>query len=370
VVVERLDRVDLPGSALSVVPAGVSFLAPEEAVLEAMLAGWVAQQRSRLLVASTVEQRVLVVRRFVAFSSDYPWQWSPGDVEEWTTSLVSQGLAHSTIRNYQQAVQLFCGYLTDRRYGWDEVCEQRFGTHPVQVCHEWNMAVHRSEVEARPGNRPLSREELQGFFDYCDDRVGAVHTGGRKGWLAAFRDAALFKTIYGWGLRRREAAMLELADLSGNAHAPEFGRYGAVSVRYGKAMRGSPPRRRTVLTTMGWAAEALAEWVEQIRPDYGPVGPALWPTERGGRISTDHINLRFAAYRDALGLPAELGPHCLRHSYISHLLEDGFDHLFVQEQAGHSWGATTAVYTTIGSDYKNRALRRALDRAFTCPAGQ
>jgi integrase len=88
------------------------------------------------------------------------------------------------------------------------------------------MAVHRSEVEARPGNRPLSREELQGFFDYCDDRVGAVHTGGRKGWLAAFRDAALFKTIYGWGLRRREAAMLELADLSGNAHAPEFGRCG------------------------------------------------------------------------------------------------------------------------------------------------
>lgn len=66
-------------------------------------------------------------------------------------------------------------------------------------------------------------------------------------------------------------------------HAPEFGRYGAVSVRYGKAMRGSPPRRRTVLTTMGWAAEALAEWVEQIRRDYGPVGPALWPTERGAR---------------------------------------------------------------------------------------
>ena len=41
-VVERLDRVDLPGSAMSVVPAGVSFLAPEEAVLEAMLAGWFA----------------------------------------------------------------------------------------------------------------------------------------------------------------------------------------------------------------------------------------------------------------------------------------------------------------------------------------
>ena len=55
--------------------------------------------------------------------------------------------------------------------------------------------------------------------------------------------------------------------------------------------------------------------------------------------------------------------------YITHLLEDGFDHLFVQRPGGHSWGSTTAVYTTIGSDYKNRALRRALDRAFTDPAG-
>jgi len=367
VVVARLDRVKLPGSALSVVPPGVSFLAPEEAVLEAMLTGWVAQQRSRLLVVSTVEQRVLVVRRFVAFSNDYPWRWSPGDVEEWTTSLVGQGLAHSTIRNYQQSVQLFCGYLTDRRYGWDELCEQRFGTYPVQVFHEWNTAAHRAEVEARPENRPLSRDELQAFFDYCDDRVGSVHNAGRKGWFSAFRDATLFKTIYGWGPRRREAAMLEIADLSSNAHAPEFGRYGVVSVRYGKALKGSAPRRRTVLTTMGWAAEALAEWVDQIRPECGSAGSTLWPTERGARISTDHINHRFAAYRDALGFPAELGPHCLRHSYVSHLLEDGFEHLFVQQQAGHSWGSTTALYTTVGSDYKNRALRQALDRAFTDP---
>ena len=89
--VERLHLVELPGSAMSLVPAGVSFLAPEEAVLEAMLKGWVAQQRSRLLVSTTVEQRVLLVRRLVSFSNDYPWRWSSGDVEEWTTSLVSKG---------------------------------------------------------------------------------------------------------------------------------------------------------------------------------------------------------------------------------------------------------------------------------------
>jgi len=46
-------------------------------------------------------------------------------------------------------------------------------------------------------------------------------------------------------------------------------------------------------------------------------------------------------------------------------IEDGFDHLFVQQQAGHAWGSTTAIYTSVGADYKNAALRRALDRAFT-----
>jgi integrase/recombinase XerC len=365
---ERLARVAVPGSAEAVLATGVAFLAPEEAVLEAMLAGWVAQQTSRLLALRTIEQRVLLVRRLVRFSNDYPWRWTPGEVEEWTTSLVGSGLTHSTVRNYQLAVRMFCDYVADSRYGWGEVCEQRFATHPVQVFHEWNTGAHRDQTEARPGNRPLSRMELQTFFDYCDEHVAQVARRGRKGWLAAFRDAVLFKTVYAFGLRRREAAMLDVADLSANPHAPQFGRYGALAVRYGKAMKGSPPRRRTVLTTMGWSAQTLAEWVEEIRPSYQSVSTTLWPTERGAAISTAGLNTRFAAYRRACGLPEELGPHCLRHSYISHLIEDGFDHLFVQQQAGHSWGSTTAVYTTVGSDYKNDALRRALSRAFTHPA--
>ena len=88
--------------------------------------------------------------------------------------------------------------------------------------------------------------------------------------------------------------------------------------------------------------------------------PAVWLTERGGRISPRHIDDRFALYRDRAGLPAELSVHCLRHSYVSHLIEDGVDPLFVQQQVGHSWASTTAVYTTVGADAKNRMLRHAL----------
>ncbi len=79
-------------------------------------------------------------------------------------------------------------------------------------------------------------------------------------------------------------------------------------------------------------------------------------------VGCEQLNDRFAGLRDKLGLPAELGPHCLRHSYVTHLLEDGWDPLFVQQQVGHAWASTTAIYTGVSSDFKNRMLRRSLDR--------
>lgn len=138
-----------------------------------------------------------------------------------------------------------------------------------------------------------------------------------------------------------------------NPKFAQFGAYGVLRVRYGKSSRGTPPRQRTVLTVMAWAAKAVAEWVEEIRPAYG-TGAArmLWPTERAGRVSPAAIDARFAEYRDALGMEAALSPHCLRQSYISHLLEDGYDQLFVQQQVGHVWASTLATYTRVGSTCK------------------
>jgi site-specific recombinase XerD len=159
--------------------------------------------------------------------------------------------------------------------------------------------------------------------------------------------------------------MLDVGDFAVNPAAPELGGLGICHVRFGKAMRGSPPRRRAVATVMPWTAEALAQYIEVVRPGYEAGGhPALWLTERGGRISLRQIDDRFAAWRASAGLPGELSVHCLRHSYISHLIEDGADPLFVQQQAGHSWASTTAVYTTVGQDARNRMLRSALARAF------
>jgi hypothetical protein len=78
-----------------------------------------------------------------------------------------------------------------------------------------------------------------------------------------------------------------------------------LAVRWGKASKGGPPWRRSVCTVMPWAADVVAEYLADIRPRYGQDDhPALWLTERGGRISMSHINERFiAAAADALTDP-------------------------------------------------------------------
>ncbi|MFD1503076.1 hypothetical protein ACFSIL_42360, partial [Streptosporangium lutulentum] len=104
--------------------------------------------------------------------------------DEWFGDLRAvRGCAHSTLRSYQDALRSFCRYVIDPAYDWSAVCEQRFGTHPIQVVHEWNTAAHVQESEAQPEKRAFTIDELQDFFDYADDQVTKARERGRKGWL-------------------------------------------------------------------------------------------------------------------------------------------------------------------------------------------
>ena len=366
-----MGRDGLAGAAHLELVSGVARLRPEDAMFEAMLSGWRAQQAARGLREDTVAPRERLVRRFGEFAGEYPWQWSPGHMDEWSLHLTAEEhLAPSTIRSYQCTLRQFTEFLVDARYGWTAACEEEFGPgkHPVAICHERNTIAHLNDYEGDPEARPFTREEMQKFLDYADEQVERAVNGRRKGALAAYRDATLFKVMYGWGLRRTETSTLDLADWGRNPAAPEFGRYGMLNVRYGKAKKGQPPRRRNVASVMGWAVEAVADYVENVRPRFGCGDhPALWVTERGGRVKPSEINARFVAYRDALGLPKALTPHSTRHAYVSHLTEDGVDRRFIQVNVGHEADSSTAVYTHVSSDFMNTALRRALAPALGQP---
>lgn len=256
-------------SAHSVLADGVALLRPEDQVLAAMLTGWERQMLARNLSAATIRNRQAQVRAFVAHANEYPWTWMIGHADDWFADLRSvKGCALSTIRGYQVSVRGFCEYVTDPAYEWPKVCHERFGAVPCQVINEVNAAVHVADHEGRPTRRAFTRAELQALFDHIDATARTRPSRGVKGWVSVFRDAVIFKTAYGYGTRRNETRMLDVLDFGANAHAREFGDYGLVQVRYGKAQRGSPPKRRSVLTVWPWTAEVLQQWVQEVRPRF------------------------------------------------------------------------------------------------------
>ncbi len=258
---------------------------------------------------------------------------------------------------------MFSDYLRDPRYEWVGLCQNQFGVTPDQVFHEDNSIVHTTEYEGDPSRRPLTYDEVQVLFDAADDRVDQIRARRRKGAVPAMRDAALLKFCYAYGLRRREVAMCDAVDLRRNPAFPRFENYGAVTVRHGKASRGGPRKRRTVLTVpeMSWIVEVLEHYTADVRPQLSNGHEAaLWVTERGTRISTRATGNVFAEIRDVAGLDPSLNLHSLRHSYVTHLIEFDYPERFVQEQVGHSFSSTTAVYIGVTNEYRNRLLSRSI----------
>jgi site-specific recombinase XerD len=82
------------------------------------------------------------------------------------------------------------------------------------------------------------------------------------------------------------------------------------------------------------------------------------------------MDKRFAWLRDQAGLPEDLSLHCLRHSYVTHLIEHGYPERFVTEQVGHSYASTTAIYTSVSDDFKATTLQAALARVYSREDGQ
>ncbi|WP_319178505.1 tyrosine-type recombinase/integrase [Streptomyces sp. ID05-47C] len=356
----------MAGSANLELISGRLRFRPEDTVWEAMLNGWRSQQQARNLKKGTYEPREKLVRAFQTYTNEYPWLWTPAHMDEWSANLTSEkGLAPSTVRGYQGTVRLFSEYLIDPRYDWALACEEQFGTYPVAICHEWNTIPHLQDYEGDPEARPFTREDLQMFLDFADDQVERAQRSGRKGTLAAYRDA----TFVQGHLRVGASPYRDVeAGPGGLRQEPEGAAVRPVRdaqrpLRQGEEGPAAAPTERVVRHGLG--RRVGRDYVVNVRPRLGfPDQPALWITERGGQLRPGSINDRFEEYRDALGLPKELTPHSLRHSYITHQTEDGVDRMFIQQQVGHECDSSLAIYTHVSNDFMNTSLQNALAPAF------
>jgi integrase/recombinase XerC len=163
---------------------------------------------------------------------------------------------------------------------------------------------------------------------------------------AALRDRAVLELLYATGLRVGELVALDMAD---------------VDLRTALARAMGKGARERMVPFGEPARAAVADWLRSGRPSMAndTSGVALFLGSRGGRLGTRAVRDILGKHLAAVeGAPA-IGPHGLRHSAATHLLEGGADLRSVQELLGHASLTSTQLYTHVTIE----RLRASYDQA-------
>lgn len=168
--------------------------------------------------------------------------------------------------------------------------------------------------------------------------------GGRS----PLRDRALLELMYAAGLRVSEVAGLDLPDI-------DF-KQGSLSVV------GKGNKQRIALFGEACAG-ALREYLERERVAPTSKEQPLFTNPKGKRLTKRTIQNVVKRWALRAGLPPDVSPHTLRHSFATHLLDNGADLKSVQQLLGHESLATTQVYTHISVERLRQAVETAHPRA-------
>ena len=166
----------------------------------------------------------------------------------------------------------------------------------------------------------------------------------------SIRDCAILEVLYASGARVSELCGLDLDDI-------DYQRNTIIVLGKGNKERTIPLGNP--------AMKALNNWIKSARSEManGGSGEAVFLGVRGKRI--DQRTVRTVVYEalEALEGAQRLGPHALRHSAATHLLEGGADLRTVQEILGHASLATTQIYTHVSTERLQKAFKQAHPRA-------
>ena len=168
----------------------------------------------------------------------------------------------------------------------------------------------------------------------------------------AARDHAIVELLYGCGLRVAELTGLDAVAGASARGWIDIADASAQVLGKGGKRRGVPVGRAAIEGLQAW----LALRGTLARADE----PALFVSRLGTRLTANQLRNRLRAQALRAGLPTQVHPHMLRHSYASHLLQSSGDLRAVQELLGHASIATTQVYTKLA----NVSIYKFLDRYF------
>jgi integrase/recombinase XerC len=289
----------------------------------------------RQLSPNTVRAYRRDLSELEAFVSDYlgrpDWDWSEVDrltLRGFLGWCRRRGRSKRTAARKLSAVRVFFGFLHQ---------EERIPTNPTR-------AVRAPKIERRlPGH--LTASDVGVVFEAAQARAA-------ENTLQGARDLLIIELLYGSGLRLSELHGLDLGAVDGKAAlARVLGkgrkeRIVPVTRAALAALERYEPRRQEVLAKTGCADER-----------------AVLVNVRGGRLSRRSIQEAVHRCLEAAAGARGLSAHALRHSFATHLLENGADLMAVKELLGHVSLSTTQIYTHTTKERLLRVYRDAHPRS-------
>ncbi|PWL20593.1 MAG: recombinase XerC [Candidatus Aquiluna sp. XM-24bin5] len=289
--------------------------------LEAELTGFVAHLASRGTSSNTQKAYLADLRDLTAFLDDKKRQLDLESLRDWMWALSEAGATKTTLARKTSSAKAFTNFLFERE-----------------------------KIESDPGlrlkapklDRGLPKVATEKSLDEIFNRLQFLATTDNP---AGMRDLCAFELLYATGMRVSELAGVDLEDVD----------YSRALVR----VTGKGNKQR--MLPFGHSAHrAIEAWVrdgrEQYRTDSSP--SALLLTSRGKRVGVRQL-YSLVAQQLAQTPTGKAGPHTLRHSAATHLLDHGADLRAVQEILGHASLATTQIYTHVSVD----RLRKSFDQA-------
>ncbi|GAA3674040.1 tyrosine recombinase XerC [Nocardioides ginsengisoli] len=247
-------------------------------------------------------------------------------LRSWLAKQQTLGLSRTTLARRATAARVFTGWLA------------RTG----------RTATDAGSALGSPRPHKTLPEVLR--VDEARELIAAATGLADDGSPVGLRDVAMLELLYATGMRVGELCSLDVDDLDRDRNVVRV---------FGKG------RKERTIPFGHPAAAALDRWLTAGRPGLARSGsgPALFLGARGGRI--DQRAVRTLVHRRLADVPGapDLGPHGLRHTAATHLLEGGADLRSVQELLGHASLATTQRYTHVTTDRLRRAYQQAHPRA-------
>ncbi|MEN9607236.1 MAG: hypothetical protein RL605_1064 [Actinomycetota bacterium] len=307
-------------------------LTPSAAMLAALAAFETHLSAGRGLSPNTIKAYVTDVSSFmaeVAAKRAEPSEITLDDLRDWLWRLSESGIAKSSMARKSASLKAFTAWALKSGLA---------ATDP-------GLRL-RSPKAARTLPKVVSRDTMGGIFEHLEALANDDNPGG-------IQDLVMVELLYATGIRVSELAGLNLEDID----------YGRNILR----VTGKGDKQRMVPFGAP-ALAALSRWIQVGRPQFEAAVPvatdrsALLITSRGKRVGVRQVYALVASLLE--GTPTGVaGPHALRHSAATHLLDGGADLRAVQELLGHASLGTTQIYTHVSIDRLRDGYRNAHPRA-------